>query len=534
MSLDKLHQLVNGIAKAIDNKESIVVPLLVSKLNKAASAYPQDQTIGAMYRVISKMADNNTNFIERKTVKDLYHKLFSRNTKFAQLFAEELGFVPENLLESESPKHDEAKNVDVYQVADPVLANALNSVFDNVKLKQYNKKLADKALYSVASSLDAWNLKPSNLTVDEGNEKFLVIKADYETPKGITSFYVPVETRNDKVCYASIFLGNTGTKELNHQSIKNYLTSTAGQKLKISGSNILSILTKAASENREISDAELALVKLNSTRQGTAEFFQNQVVGQKISEAAVQDVKLPHYSDFANFEKQFTSVAGEASFKFGKDIVKIACEHIVREIVGFGYSNPQVNISKVDDSNIFVSVALNAGRVGFTVPVKIDNNKIIKPNIMLCNGSVSSFDKNGINKLFVNNASDYKAAAAASPVFDLGPQDLLKTLKAALDESNVDKAEDTLNVLSNSGNSKAYAIGFQMFKDSLNPKTASTEITCNHMIKSSSCQEPVCAHTGLPVSKTFVDKYGNCLPLYRKNMAETYQGGYFETSKIFG
>src|SRR6185369_16052377 len=212
--------------------------------------------------------------------------------------------------------------------------------------------------------------------------------------------------------------------------------------LKMNATGILSVLTKAASENREISDAEIALTKLTATRQGKSEFFTNQIVGQKVAEASAKEVELPKYDEFVSFEKQFTSPYGQAAWQFGADKVKVAREYIIRELTGYGHKNPQVTVTKSDDATIFYSVALDAGRVGFTVPVKVAEGKVVKPSVMLCNGTVAPFNADGVNGLYVNNASDFKAAAAASPLFGLKPSDVLNNLRTALAEGNNEKAED--------------------------------------------------------------------------------------------
>lgn len=536
MSLDKIQKLVSSLAKTVDDNQKIATPVLAIKLARCLEAYPHDQTIGAMSRVIDKMASNNTLFIKKADLRSLYNKLYSRNTKFAELFNDELG----NIEIATTPKiyeRDEAtQQVNAYEIADPILANALNSVFDKfTPLKMYDQNLANKAKLSVFSTLDAWNLKPTSLSVDDGSDKFLVIKADYETPKGVTSFYVPLEISNNKISEASIFMGNLGPQELNNTNIKKYLTINAGVKLKINASSILSVLNKAASENREISDVEIALIKLNAIRQGKSEFFQNQIVGQKVSEVVVKDVELPKYGEFVSFEKTFTTPYGLASFKFGDDKVKIARENVTRELLSFGYKNPQVTVLGHDEASIFYGVSLDAGRVAFTVPVKLGNGKFIKPNLMLCNGSVSTFDKNGINQLYINNQTDFKVAAAASPQFGLKPSDLINGIKKSVAEGNTAKAEDALNVLANIGDEKAYAVGFQAFVQGLSSTVVeSTECKCNMMIKNSSSEHPICGHTGLPIHKVYQDKDGNCRPLYRKGMDETYEGASFMNSKIFG
>ena len=534
MSHDKINQLIGFIAKNVEANEKLATPVLSAKLAKCVEAYPYDQTLGAVATVINKMAVNNTLFIRKADLKSLYNKLYSRNTKFAELFQDELG-----LKEETSPvttyQRDDSSDVKTYEVGDQVLANALTSVFDNtIPLKEYSLALAGSAVKSVAATLDAWNLKPSHLDVDSGNEKFLVLKASYETPKGVTSFYVPVEINKNKVVEATVFMGNSGPQELNHVSIKSYLTSFAGNKLVITGSVILGALNKAASTNEPISDAELALTRLNAKREGNTEFAQNQIVGQTFAES-VQDVTLPQHEDFSTFEEQLGTPHGQAYYQFGP-AVTAGLNYLNRELNGFGFKNSQIVVAKSDSTTIFYSVAVDDGRVGFTVPVKVVNSKVMIPSIMLCNGSVAPFSATAINNLRVNNATDYKAAAVASPQFALKPSDLVNNIRVALDEQNHSKAEDALNVLANAGDERAYATGFQMYLEGLAGKKveASAQPCCSMILKSASSQHPVCGHTNLPIHKVYQDKDGNCRPLYRRGMDETYEGATFMNSKIFG
>jgi hypothetical protein len=536
MSLDKIQQLIGSIAKTVEDNHKIATPVLAAKLSRSLELYPHDQTLGAMSRVIEKMAANNTLFISRGDLKSLYNKLYSRNTKFAQLFKDEVGDIEPQEQQTVHVR-DDSTEINQYEVADPILSNALNSVFDkNIPLKMYSQALANKALSATNIALDSCGLKPTSLAISDGNDKFLVLKADYETPKGITSFYIPVEIRDNKIVEASVFMGNAGPLDLNHNNIKKYVLTNSGAKLKVSGSIILSALTKAASEQREISDAELALIRLNATRQGKSEFFQNQIVGQKVAEAAPKEIELPKSDEFVSFEKQFSSAAGTANFKFGTDKVKTGRDSIIRELVSLGYENPQIAVSDHNDNTLFYGVSINNGKIAFTVPVKVTDGKVNKPSVILCNGSVSVFDKNSIDKMQVSNESDYKAAAAASPLFGLKPSDLINNIREAVASGNTEKAEDALNVLANSGDEKAYATGFHIFLQSLGSKKteASKECTCSMIINSKHSQHPICGHTGLPIHKVYQDKEGNCRPLYRRGMDETYEAASFMNAKIFG
>ena len=535
MSLDKLQGLVSSLTKKVEDNERLATPVLAAKVAKHLQENPYDQTLGAMSRVLDKMASNQNLFITRAELKGLYSKLYSRNTKFAELFQTELG-VSESVEKPVTYNRDDAKEINPYEVADPILANALNSVFDHtLPVKMYSEALAGKAKESVLNTLSAWNLRPTSVNVADGNDKFLILQADYETPKGVTSFYVPVEINNNKISEASVFMGNSSPQDLNHINIKSYLKNYAGTKLSVKGSVLLDALVKSASEDRSISGAEIALIKLNSSRAGNAEFFQNQIVGQKMSTAAVADVELPKYDTFASFEEQFDSAVGQAQWQHG-DVVVTAMAHLSRELVGFGYRNPQITIAKSNESTIFYSVALDAGRVGFVVPVKVANKKVIKPTVMICNGTVSSFSKDGINDLYKNNQSDYKAAAVASPQFNLKPSDLINNIKEALVEGNYAKAEDALNVLASAGDEKAYATGFHTYLQGLSGKNAKAQAqsSCNMQIKNASSVHVICGHTGLPLHKVYQDKHGNCCPSYRKDMNETYEGASFMNAKIFG
>lgn len=533
MSLDKIQQLVSSLAKNIENNEKLATPILAAKLAKCVVSHPHDQTIGMMARVVKDMADKNTLFIRKAEFKDLARRFHSRNSKFAELFEEELGeTAPEPNVSIY--QRDEAVQANPYHVGDQVLANALGSFFDkNLPLKMYSQPLADKALKSVGNTLNAWNLTPSSLTVTAGSDKFIVIKADYDTPKGVTSFFVPVEIQNKDIVEAAVFMGNAGPQELNHTTIKSYLTTLAGSKLKVDAASILGVLTKAASENREVSDTELALTRLTAKRQGKSEFFQGSIVGQKMAEEARADVQLPQLEESKTFEEKFNTIQGLAAWEFGTDKVNTARNHIVRELASFGHRNPQVVVTGHNDNTLFFGVAIDTGKVAFTVPVKVADGKLTKPTVMLCNGSVASFNQAGINQFVTESRIDNKVAAAASTLSALKPSEVINNLRQAVADANYEKAEDALNVLANSGDTKAYATAFQIYMNGL-AGHKQAEHKCSKMVKSAVSEYPICSHTGLPVNKVYQDKNGYCRPLFRQGMDETYEGAVFNNAKIFG
>jgi hypothetical protein len=65
-------------------------------------------------------------------------------------------------------------------------------------------------------------------------------------------------------------------------------------------------------------------------------------------------------------------------------------------------------------------------------------------------------------------------------------------------------------------------------------EAASATVKCGHTQHRKTSEHPICAQTGLPVHRVYQDQDGNCRPLYRRGMDETYEGAVFNNSKIFG
>jgi hypothetical protein len=174
-------------------------------------------------------------------------------------------------------------------------------------------------------------------------------------------------------------------------------------------------------------------------------------------------------------------------------------------------------------NTVFYGVSLDAGKTAFTVPVKVANGQLQKPDVLICNGSITSFDAVGLQTLIKQNHTDSKVAAVASAVSHLRPVELVEQVKQAIAESNPTKAEDALNVLAHCGDERAHKTAFNLYLQSLAGKEA-TQTKCVHAMQHKHSQHPICGQTGLPLHKVYQDKEGNCRPLYRQTMSETSQG----------
>jgi hypothetical protein len=536
MSRDKIANLMNSVAKILENNEKLVIPVLSVKLRKIAETHPYDQTIVAMYNVISKLEDNNKSFISRGELKDLYNKLYVSGTKFSEYFRDEVGEINHLATPKLANKNEASMKVAYDKVADPILSNALDSLFDKKMPQFFSKEIGKKAISMVSSNLDVWNLSPSKIDVENGNDTFMVIKADYDTPKGITSIFVPVEVIKNKVIEPSLFVGNSGPQELNHTNIKNYLATNAGNKLNIKANDILNLLVKASTENRGISEVELAITKMNASKETAAPFFADMVINQVVPAAVKNaEVVLPKLGEFESFSEKFKSPLGFANFKFGVNKVNSGRDAIVRVLADCGMKNPQINVSDANDSVIVYAVSLNGGTLSFSVPIKFANNRVINPENIVCNGSILPFDKNSLANLMRNQQSDFRAAAVASPGYGLKPSELINNVREAMVEENYAKAEDALNILAQSGDTTAYKNAFTIYINGLNSvKTAAKETKCSMIVNTPNSKYAVCGHTGLPLHKTYIDKFGNCQPNHRRGLEESDASAYFMNSKIFG
>jgi hypothetical protein len=538
-----LLKLANSLAKFAEDSEKISLPIFTVKLVRAQEQYPEDYTIGMLSRVVGKMANSEKLFISRAEVKDLYEKFYSRNTKFASVFGEELGKIESQPEASKSSLIGEDHSTDIMQAAfdnvvDPVLANALNQAFGGTKGADYTKTVAKHA-----ESICQNRFKDLGFTVKSevvcGKENVLVCNVSFETPRGTSSILVPVETADNKVLYApSMFIGNAGAEELNQHTVYSYLTTWAGDKLDVRAEEVLKASLIAKGNDHEISNVDLALTKLNASKESKADYLGPQILGTEVEVVNPNLIlNLPQVEDteIEAIAKTFDSELGFASFKFGSKLIEQGHSLIQRQLNSCGATTHHIAVLSSNDESITYSVALNGGSVAFKVPLKIESKNALPPTILLCNGSIKSFDKTSVAELLREEGFDRVAASSASPLYGIKPSELVNIVKSAVAENNYIKAEDALNVLSNSDDEKAYEVALSAFTHGLTHQHEEVEETtkCAMIVNTNSSQFEICGHTGLPVHKVYQDKHGNCQPLYRRGMADSYEGASFMNSKVY-
>jgi hypothetical protein len=529
-----INDSIKTLTNLIDDNETIGIQSFANKLALASEQYPSDKTLGTMASIVSRMSTPNKLFISRAEIKDLYNKLYSRNTKFAELFKDELGTVEvvskPTIYNRENEDESGSVITKAYErVVDPTLANALNAAFGTIT-KTYNSVQADAATNICGQKLSFTN---STIAAVSGRDGIVICRATFETPKGQTSFFVPVEVVAETAFLPDVFIGNGGPEDFTKENVEEYIKTNAGVKLSINDSLVLDAALKIKSV--DISGVDLALTKLNAAKETTADFSQGQVLFQKVASAPANVViETPEYNDkeAIMFADAFSSAGGVAKYKFGAKAVASGKERIVEMLKHFGEKNCQVGVCDCNDTGVVYAVSLNGGKVAFKVPINIENGRTSEPCIMISNGGIESFSVAGLKRLYSTDAMDNKVAAVSSPVYGLKPSELVDIVRVAISEENYSKAEDALNVLAESGDERAYQTAFVDYTNGLSGKVI-VESTCSMIVSSPSSTQQICGHTGLPLNKVAQDKNNNCVPLYRKGMDDTYEGKYFMNSKIF-
>jgi hypothetical protein len=527
-----IRKTAEALLAFIDDNEKISLPMFAAKLEKVSSMYPEDQTIGVMSDIVDRMSNSKLS-ISRKEVKDLYNKLYQRNTKFASLFADELGIkIVETPIAKTASNNETITTEQMFEsTVDPVLSNALSGVFGG-PTSAYSKVHAERSKIACRNAFAAFGMSPI-VEVVNGTDQIVVCRASFETPKGTTSVLVPVRFDGNNVYTPDAFVGNLGPSDLNKSAIRDYVLARAGEKLMVDANMILKTCVNAFNTNNDISEVDLALTKLNASKEKVADLSQGNIIGQVVEEDRKDlEVIIPTYQDdeINAFAKQFDNALGVATFQFGKDKVNNGRHLIATRLNTYGLTNHQISVCDCDDKSITYAVALNSGKVAFKVPVKVADGKVYAPTIMIANGSVNTLSNDTINELFANKA-DYKTAASASLFATYKAYDLVNVIKHASANHDYAKAEEALNVLSSFDNPAIYKEAFENYISALSGNKP--EISqCKMKVKSSTSNELICGHTGLVLSKTYTDKNGNCQPNYRRNMSETYDGAYLQNHKV--
>ncbi len=540
-SLQELNKIVGKAAKAIFDNEKFAVPFLASRARKLAQAFPHDQTCVHMSNFLTRRAASTRNeqFITRSQFVDAYNRLYTNNNKFAKHFSDELGTIKDaqkKTAMTRDPREGESLVDEAYEnMADPVLQNALESVFDkDAKYKPYSEYIAKQAQKACVHELNCCGVFPKKIDVVAGQSDVLICRAAYETPKGESHIIIPVEVRNNKALIPEVFLGDHGFVNITAENVRGFLKRAVGHNVQVNVQQLLNVISGAKNGIPDpVGEVEMAIMKKKAATETPAYFDQHGILEQKIDEAN-PNVELPKYEqpeEVKSFAKQLESDAGRAEFKFGKNLVDTWRQRIASHMLQNGFIASQVAVADSNDDTVFYAVSID-GQKGFKVPVKLSESSP-NPGFIIASSGVYPFSKKGIDAFLASNVTDSSAVAKTSQSYGMTPSSLLGVIRQSMNDGNYLKAEDALNVLRHGDDVTAFNTGFSIYMNGINKKAGESDVgKCEATIKTANSKYLLCTHTGLPVHKTYKDKHGDCQPLYRKAMEETSDGKSFSYSKI--
>jgi hypothetical protein len=527
---------VNSVLSHIELKEKVLIEPLAVRLKNAALENPGDQTIHQLAAFLNSKAKKEL-LISKAELKDIYNKFYTSNTRCGSYIESEIGKTSLSEPTKNVRNDNEGTILDIHSESDPFLTSALASVFDKGAVyKPYSAKLAKSVETVCSRELSYFPVQPSKIEVIAGREDVLLCQASYETPKGQSHVLIPVEIKERSPLFPTVFVSDTGFETLSRENLGQHLVRNAGKNFKANVNEIFNVIkvAKFGLPEKKLNEVEEIVIKAELAKQ-TPAYSPNAILYQKVDveNGPGEELKLSaNKEDMESFASKLSSTKGLAEITFGKKSVDGGRELIRKSLNSYGYKNVQVAVSNVTDDSIIYSVA--TGLAGLRVPVKFEKGLPIT-SIVLANGMIETFDKDGVDKL-ISSEEDLSNAALASTFYGEKSSSLIEVVKSAVINGELDKAEEALNVLAQSNDKNAYKYGLSMYMDLLNrpiDKTASSITKCSMQIKSPNSQHALCGHTNLPLNKVYQDEGGNCLPLYHKNIEHTNEGGSFLNSRIY-
>lgn len=545
------------VTKLHDN-EALPVPVLQVRAMRATENHPNDQTLRMLYNVLERMNEHGKGFITRAEFRELYRKFATSNNRASGYFEEELSLTELPKAKILAQAGDES--VDIVQeamsaAADPALVNAFSELWTQqgtpnkkAELKIYDPSRAKMAANLAELELIRLGAQPVKMSVFGGSQHFIICDATYNTPSGEGHVLVPVELTASRMLVPNMFLSKHGFVDLSKNAIITHLRESGGKNIRINANHLLDSLhnmQKFASMDevelqiavaRANADKALGIVKSASENSNVPSLTGNPVYVEIDSEEQ-NDLDLPQSPHAASFASMLESPRGLAEYTFGRDLVEQGRTIVANKFKAFGYK-PEIAVVGCDDDSISYAVKVSTanGPLGMQVLVDISEGKRMHlPNIVATNDKVYEFTREGVAEAVTHKISDWGMIAAVSPMYELKTSEVLDRLRKAADNHDFAAAEEALHVIAEKAAPDVYSAAVAEYMRSLSgeiEKKASAKCGCKKIIKSASHVAPICGHLNLPLDKVYQDEFGNCRPLYRRNMDETYEGLLFNTSKV--
>lgn len=533
-----LIKMISQVGDALQNSEGFLTGELANRAKQAAETYPNDPTLIGMYNFLNKRADSQA-MISRAELKSAYQRLYSRNTRCGQVFAEELNQTPQESTVKTASRHPE-EGTNLLETAyskhaDPVLANALSVAFDkNASYKPYSAEIGKLAARVCLHELNCL-IPPKKIDVVAGQADVLLCNAIYETPKGSVAVLIPIEIKSGKALLPSVFLTRLGFADLTKEALQDHIIDCTGKSFQVDAQKVLQVVAAAKGTGpKQISEVDMIVAKAKAAQGQEINYLTpDGFLYQEIDQVNA-NIETPVMPESEEFGKRLASPAGGAEFLFGKFAVDAGRKFLAQSMQAFGYKRANINVLDADKDTVYYAVSLD-NKAAFKVPMKVAGGKIQQPSFILANG-MHDFSAKAIGQILASAEGDSSTMAAASPAYGGKSSELIEQVYTSMLDGNLSKAEDALIVLQTT-DEVAYKTAFAIFKDGLSGKLikeASAGSQCTMQRKVAHSKHVLCGHTNLPLHKVYQDKQGDCLPLYRKHSSEPAGASFMHSKVYFG
>jgi len=530
--LTQIAKIASEINAFMDNGD-FVTSALSKKASDLTNLYPHDPTVTGMARTLAGMQSRQELISKNEFVK-LYNRFYTPNNQFVSSFKKELGIKDASDLAAEAAKKIEKEKQSIKenaaapsrQKADTLLASALEKILEGGKkeFEGYTKKQEANAVDCVSQCLsDMIPEMKCKLSVDAGNRKVVVVRGDFNTPKGRSSIYIPVEILdNDECICLGVFVGTDGVDDLSKRALISSIKKSVGKPARYTGRLILSaIMSKSGEQSKKVSNLELFFIEkkyaaaspnfysTDTFLDTERKFFDGKPFFQEET-----FLPRPKFAGEEKFSEKLGSRSVQAEMKFGKEKILEAQKEIYSQLTRMNQRPYSIKVQSHNPSSVSFTIAL-ASNAAIEMIAEIKDNKVQVAPYFTHDEVKYAFTADSFAKVAASEMAP-ASRAVHSPLYAQRAEEVLQIIAKSAQEGDMKTAEDGLNVIAQK-HPKFQSVAYETFRNALLPNVAPK---CAKMVSRASSIYPICAHTGLPVKDTFVDADGLCRPLYRRTQGQ--------------
>ena len=538
------HQAEVMLSQMTRGKE-FIIGNVSREIDKVANENPQDHVIIAMARVVEKMSQkDSTRIISQAELDNVYQNLIGLNTN--SRFRELLGkFLITAGPEAVQPNEEFIKaNRDLMEEpideTDTDAQRALSGVFDNPE-ESFDPKLIETARKKVSLELYSLGFN-SHVKYVNGNPRFTIFAANFQTPNGIVTAHIPAESSGEK--FPSVFIAGDKIKTLTKSALESFIKDNEHNNIPLNVLATLSSLDSISGYNKIASRQQLEKAVEALPDGNGKSFAAPEIFASVLGPNEIEDIKLPmidvpeplkHIA--ADFDEQII----EASLDFPLPVVRLAKRMLYAELAAMGFKGAQISITDSTNDGLICEALLNSpnGKVVIEVPIEMKNNQPLMPSVFAQGDFVDDFSQAKIASFMMNNSVIKSSSIKRDSGYATKTLGQLKNdMAQAVTKNDFDTCDKVLETIAMDFSNDQYRDAVKdyqhMLKTAGTVKNAYEGSRCSNIVKSSNSIYPMCGHLMLPLHEVVQDEDGRChrASTYYARKEQKKEGAFFSSGKI--